>query len=226
MEKTVLPLFVILLLVQKYCCDETTRAVGQPQLRIVGGTDAVRGEFPYQGELEIEDRTGSVSGFTICGCSLIHSRWAVTAAQCVEDKQASDLSLYFGQVRLSDFETAYPVLRIHRHPFYSNADQDFRYDAALLQIAGNLSVSNNVSPILLPVSQGNPQVGQLCTITGWGSTSESNNIASQVLQMAEVPIVSNEQCDNAYTNRVFPEHICAGYESGGVDICTVTPARH
>ena len=161
MEKTVLPLFVILLLVQRHCCEETTRAIGQPHLRIVGGTDAVRGEFPYRGELEIEDRIGSVSTLTTCGCSLIHSRWAVTAAHCVEDKQASDLSLYFGQVRLSDFETAYSVLRIHRHPFYSDADQDLRYDIALLRIAGNVSISNNVSPIVLPFSQRTAPVGQL-----------------------------------------------------------------
>ena len=219
MEKTVLSVFVILLLVQRHCCKETTRAVGQPQLRIVGGTDAVRGEFPYQGELEIEERVGSLSILTTCGCSLIHSRWAVTAAHCVEDKRVSDLSLYFGQVRLSDFETAYSVLRIHRHPFYSDADQDLRYDIALLEIAGNVSISNNVSPILLPVSQGTAPVGQLCTITGWGSVSAFSSIRSQVLQKAEVPIVSNARCDQTYGG-IFPEHICAGYESGGVDICT------
>ena len=219
MEKTVLSVFVILLLVQRHCCEEATRAVGQLQPRIVGGTDAVRGEFPYQGELESEERVGSVSIFRTCGCSLIHSRWAVTAAQCVEDKQASDLSLYFGQVRLSDFETAYSVLRIHLHPFYSDADQDFRYDIALLRIAGNVSISNNVSPILLPVSQGTAPVGQLCTITGWGSVSAFSSVRSQVLQKAEVPIVSNERCDQTYGG-IFPEHICAGYASGGVDICS------
>ena len=221
MGKTVLFVYIILLMAQRHCCEDTTTAVEQPQPRIVGGTNAIRGEFPYQGVLEIEDRTGPVSGFTICGCSLIHSRWAVTAAHCVEDKLAFDLSLYFGQVDLIDFGQGpvYSVLTIFRHPFYSDANPHFRFDIALLRIAGNVPISNNVSPILLPVSQGTAQVGQLCTITGWGSLSESSSNRSQVLQKAAVPIVSNARCDIAYTNRIFPEHICAGYESGGIDIC-------
>ena len=50
-----------------------------------------------------------------------------------------------------------------------------------------------VSSILLPVSQGSAKVGQLCSITGWGSLSELISARS--------------------------EQICAGYEEGGVGIC-------
>ena len=151
---------------------------------------------------------------------MIHSRWAVTAAHCVEDKQPSDLSLYFGQVRLSDFEQKnYSVLTIHQHPLYSSTNNDHRYDIVLLKIDGHVTMNRYVSSILLPVSQGTAQVGQLCSITGWGSLSELISVRSEVLQKAAVPIVSNTRCDNAYINRIFPEQICAGYEEGGFGIC-------
>ena len=57
MGKTILFTFIILLLVQGHWCEKSTiKAVGQPQPRIVGGTNAVQGEFPYQGVLEIEHK--------------------------------------------------------------------------------------------------------------------------------------------------------------------------
>ena len=47
--------------------------------RIVGGTDASTGEFPYQGYFEAI----RLDGYTYsCGCSLLSSKWAVTAAHC------------------------------------------------------------------------------------------------------------------------------------------------
>ena len=47
---------------------------------IVGGTDANLGEFPYQGLLQVEEETGSFQ----CGCALINSNWAITAAHCTD----------------------------------------------------------------------------------------------------------------------------------------------
>ena len=187
---------------------------------IIGGKGALRGEFPYQGVLEIKQVVGMNSTFRICGCSLIDSRWAITAGHCVKNKQASDLFLYFGRVYLYNIELQdqYPVRKIYRHPFYSELSQDHRHDIALLRIDGNLTFNSYVSQILLPVSQGNPKIEQLCTITGWGSLSEFNRTRSQELQKAEIPVVSNARCDQAY-NRIFPEQICAGFEEGGVGIC-------
>ena len=75
------------------------------------------------------------------------------------------LRLHFARVRFPNFEqeTGYSVLAIHRHSSYSEEDQDARYDIVLLRINSSATAKGYVSPILLPVSQGNPKVEQLCT---------------------------------------------------------------
>lgn len=45
--------------------------------KIVGGKDAEDGQAPYQCSLQ------SSSKFHFCGCSIISSKWVLTAAHCV-----------------------------------------------------------------------------------------------------------------------------------------------
>jgi secreted trypsin-like serine protease len=70
--------------------------------RIVGGTPAANGAYPWFGQSVI---TFSQSGNTItaasCGASLIHPRFAVSAMHCVENTLAPNfwdysITLYFG----------------------------------------------------------------------------------------------------------------------------------
>lgn len=58
--------------------DDNNGGVISP--RIVGGTQALLGEFP--GSVSIQNR----QGFHFCGGTMIHTSHIVTAAHCVTDK--------------------------------------------------------------------------------------------------------------------------------------------
>ena len=59
----------------------------RPHSRIVGGTAAKRGDWPWQAMLT------SPQGQQFCGGSLIHPRWVVTASHCVEGSSAKSIKI-------------------------------------------------------------------------------------------------------------------------------------
>merc|ERR1712025_669954 len=58
-----------------------------------------------------------------------------------------------------------------------------------------------------------------CTVTGWGTTSEGGSLG-RVLQKVDVPVVSDDDCRDAYgSSSVYDSMICAGFPQGGKDSC-------
>jgi len=50
----------------------------------------------------------------------------------------------------------------------------------------------------------------------------SSGVTSDILQEAEVPLISNEKCQQQMPEYNITENmICAGYDIGGVDSCQV-----
>ena len=61
-------------------------------------------------------------------------------------------------------------------------------------------------------------IGQRCFITGWGTLS-SGGSQPNILQEAEVPIVTQQECRKFYGSTITDQMICAGYAAGGIDSC-------
>lgn len=80
-----------------------------------------------------------------------------------------------------------------------------------------------MAPISLPEDE--VEVGTLTQVTGWGATKENGN-TNKYLQTVNVPIVSNEDCYNAYGGGINATMICAGVEKGNTSNCTKFISRH
>ncbi|KAI2587812.1 transmembrane protease serine 9 isoform X1 [Homo sapiens] len=181
--------------------------------RIVGGSAAGRGEWPWQVSLWLRRREHR------CGAVLVAERWLLSAAHCFDVYgDPKQWAAFLGTPFLSGAEGQLErVARIYKHPFYNLYTLD--YDVALLELAGPVRRSRLVRPICLPEPAPRPPDGTRCVITGWGSVREGGSMARQ-LQKAAVRLLSEQTCRRFYPVQISSRMLCAGFPQGGVDSCS------
>jgi len=190
--------------------------------RIVNGKTADYGEWPWQISLR-QWRTATY--LHKCGCALLNSNWAITAAHCVENVDPDDLSLRMGEYDLnSDGEPNNHVDRkvqiVASHPKFD--PKTFEYDLALLRFYEPVDFQPNIIPICIPEEE-EDLVGETAWVTGWGRLYDGGPLPS-VLQEVDLPIINNTMCEDMYRKAGYVEHIpsifiCAGYARGEKDSC-------
>ncbi|XP_019512782.1 PREDICTED: transmembrane protease serine 9 isoform X1 [Hipposideros armiger] len=134
--------------------------------RIVGGSAAGRGEWPWQVSLWLRRREHR------CGAVLVAERWLLSAAHCFDVYgDPKQWAAFLGTPFLSGADGQLErVARIYKHPFYNLYTLD--YDVALLELAAPVRRNRLVRPICLPEPAPQPLDGARCIITGWGSVRE------------------------------------------------------
>ncbi|XP_071465381.1 transmembrane protease serine 12 [Marmota flaviventris] len=175
--------------------------------RIVGGSDAQDGAWPWIVSLQI--RYGRFLAH-ICAGSLVKDRdplqWrAVMGTNIVNMSQA-----YTKRIK---------VKAISIHPDFIM--ETYENDIALFYLKKPVMFNDYIQPICLPfdVFQ-NLDENTKCFISGWGRTKEEGN-GTNTLQEAEVHYISRTICNSEWSYRgVIPNtSFCAGDENGSFDTC-------
>ncbi|XP_009282561.1 PREDICTED: transmembrane protease serine 9 [Aptenodytes forsteri] len=181
--------------------------------KIVGGSTAARGEWPWQVSLWLQQKEHK------CGAVLIADRWLLSAAHCFDIYSDPKMWVAF-------LGTPYPsgidgkmekIFRIYKHPFYNIYSLD--YDVALLELNMPVKFSNTIKPICLPDNSHIFHEGARCFITGWGSTKEGG-LMSKHLQKAAVNMIGDQACKKFYPVQISSRMVCAGFPQGTVDSCS------
>ncbi|KAH0566769.1 hypothetical protein KQX54_003968 [Cotesia glomerata] len=188
--------------------------------RIAHGNDTGVNEYPMMAEI-----TTSVPRVQ-CGATIINDKQVITAAHCIHNNVPGDIGVLVGEHDLSirDETKATKLFRARSfiiHELYNEKSLD--YDIALINIDGTITFSQLVGPVCLPFKHNRKYFeGKTVEILGWGSLGSSDS-ASNILQKAEVKVISPEGCSEAYLNRIGPRQICTldetrdscSYDSGG-----------
>lgn len=189
---------------------ENARAAssGHPSGRIVGGEPAPEASWP-----SVVALTRNWGG-QFCGGTLIHPRWVVTAAHCVDSVSPDDVRVVLGQKTLQNASRS-KVEKIRVHRGYDS--RSLEHDIALLKLARQSR--EPIRRIANPEEGGAPPPGSTAFIAGWGTTCFWTCPTVGRLRQAEVSISRQSDCSEAYSDSggILPTQLCA--DAPGRDSC-------
>ncbi|CAG7647036.1 unnamed protein product, partial [Allacma fusca] len=199
-------------------CGIAPRAFTQAA-RIVGGANALPGEWPWQAALY---RDGEYQ----CGATLISSRWLLSAGHCFYHAQDDYWVARLGTLRrgatvLSPYEQVVRITHIFLHPQYK--DVGFINDVSLLRLEHEVNFTDFVRPVCLPGRDTKIRDGRMCTVVGWGQLFEVGRVFPDTLQEVQLPLISTGECRKRTLflplYKLTDEMFCAGFDRGGRDAC-------
>ena len=188
--------------------------IGQiPPKHIVGGEDAIFGEFPFVAKIIY---SGSQVG---CTGTLIAPDRVLTAGHCVSGHGGS-LSVGFGNSRT--LEPSYPVASAILHPEYSIQVNDI----AILQLESAVPIQPVRVLTLEEELQYAPSGATSGVAVGWGSTHRSGGggtLPGTLQKVTRLPIYTHEDCRQVLDElrsqgkkpgppRIHEKILCAGEE--------------
>ncbi|XP_058432346.1 ovochymase-1 [Marmota monax] len=186
--------------------------------RIAGGEEACPHCWPWQVGLRF-------LGDHQCGGAIIDPVWILTAAHCVQSKgNPRSWTVVAGDHDRTLKESTEQVRRAKHIIVHEDFDiVTYDYDIALIQLSSPLEYNSVVRPVCLPHSREPLFSSEICTVTGWGSTSEDGGLASR-LQQIQVPVLERAVCEHVYYSAhpggITDRMICAGSAvSGRKDFC-------
>jgi secreted trypsin-like serine protease len=192
--------------------DDPAALALETRARIVGGTIAEDREHPWTISVR---RQSSCRHF--CGGTLIHSRWAITAAHCVWKRLPWELFVVAGgqSTRRTPGDQSIAIRRIFPHPDYNYCKRNFAGDIALLyldqkvQVVSQFARLPSAASLSVPLAEGTVEVVGLGRLVSKGPTAYKRH-------KAVLTVLPPEDCHRIY-RKPKDQMFCAG--RAGQDTC-------
>ncbi|XP_007938975.1 complement factor I [Orycteropus afer afer] len=182
--------------------------------RIVGGSQAQLGDFPWQVAIKDDDKL-NCGGIYIGGC------WVLTAAHCVRVSKVHRYQIWttlVNWIRPNNEILIWYVNKVIIHENYNGAT--YENDIALIEMK-KLPTKRECEllgsiPACVPWSPYLFRPNDKCIVSGWGREKGNKKVYS--LKWGEVNLIGN--CSNYYSNRYYEKLMeCAGTNDGSIDAC-------
>ncbi|KAL7013251.1 hypothetical protein ACKWTF_015299 [Chironomus riparius] len=203
-------------------CGRTKNGRGN----IIGGARINSGDYPWTAILI------TPKGKYFCGGTLISSRKVVTAAHCMQEKkspsrlQASNLIVVFGTHDLNNpYEIGrafHAVYSINVHPDWNTLTQSYDADIAVLVLEKDVTFSENVQPICMPIPNSKVTTISSGSVIGYGKSEDTTKIHENIPKILSTPIHSNPNCfaDNDGLALISSGRTFCGGSGRGIGVCT------